>query len=68
MHDLADQVERVLRTLSQPDESDIRTLPPCHLTNLTYLEFAGDHLVAERLDELSHELEPLGPLIGDQDA
>jgi hypothetical protein len=65
---LPDQLERVLGALAEPDERDVRSLPPCHLTNLLHLELACDDLVPERLDETRHELEPLRPLVGDQDA
>ena len=66
--DLRDQLERVLGAEPEPDERDVGVLSRGHRADLAHVDLAGDHLVAEPGDDLSEQLEPVAPLVRDQDA
>ena len=66
--DLRDQVERVVGGEAEPDERDVRLLARGDRGDLSDVDLAGDHLVAEPGDDLGEQLEPVAPLVRDQDA
>ena len=68
MDDLRDQVERVLGAQPEPDQGDIGTLPRRHRADLSDVDLARDHLVAETGHDRGEQLEPVSPLVRDQDA
>jgi hypothetical protein len=66
--DLLDQLERVLRGETEPDERDVRLFPGRHCSDGRDVDLAGDHLVPEACDYLGEQLEPVASFVGDQDA
>lgn len=66
--DLLDQLERVLRGETEPDQGDVGSLPRGHCGDCRDVGLAGDHLVPEPRDDLGEQLEPVPPLVRDQDA
>jgi hypothetical protein len=66
--DLGDQLERMIRTLSETDERDIRPFPCRHRGYLVDPDLAGDHVVTEAADHACEELEAVGSLIRNQNA
>jgi hypothetical protein len=50
------------------DKSDVGVLPCSHRADLFDVDLACDHLVAESCDDLGEQLEPVPPLVRDQDA
>ena len=66
--DLRDQVEGVLRAQSETDEGYIRPLPLGGGSNFLDVDLAGDHLMAEADYDLREQLEPIAPLVRDEDA
>ena len=68
VHDLRDQLERVLGAQPEPDQGDVGALPRGHGADLSDVDLAGDHLMAEAGHDLGEQLEPVPPLVRDQDA
>ena len=68
LDDLLDQLERMLRRETEPDKRDIGVLPRGHRGDRRDVDLAGDHFVPEPGDNLGEQLEPITPLVGDQDA
>ena len=66
--DLRDQLEGVLRAQPETDECYIRPLPLGGGSNFLDVDLASDHLVAEADHDLRKQLEPIAPLVRDQDA
>ena len=66
--DFRDQVEGVLRAEPETDEGDIRPLALGGGSNFLDVDLAGNHLVAEAGYDLRKQLEPIAPLVRDQDA
>ena len=66
-HDLLDQVERVLRALSEPDERDVGSLSGGHGADVRDVDLARDHLVSEGDHDRGDEREAILALVGDQD-
>jgi hypothetical protein len=66
--DLVDQSERVLGALTESEERDVGSFAGGHCADVFDVDFAGDHLVAERDDDRSDERETVLAVIGDQDA
>jgi hypothetical protein len=66
-HDLADQIESMLRARPEPDERKIGLFSRGNDANLSDEDLARDHLVSETGDDLGQELEPVAPLVGDED-
>ena len=66
--DLRDLLERVLGALAEPDQRHVGALPRRHGRDVGDVDLAGDHLVTEAGHHLGEHLEPIGPLIRDQDA
>jgi hypothetical protein len=67
-HDLRDQLEGMLRAQSETDERDVRLLPCRDGADLFHVHLASDHVVSEPSDDPRQQLEPLAPLVRDQDA
>ena len=67
MHDLRDQLERMLGAHAEPDERDVGSLPRGHRADLCDVDLARDHLVPEPGDDLGEQLQPVPPLVRDQD-
>jgi hypothetical protein len=65
--DLFDQLERVLRRHTKSDERDIRLLPCSHRGDRRDVDLAGDHLMPEPGYNLSEQLKPVAPFVGNQD-
>ena len=65
--DLRDQLERVLGVQAEPNQCDVGALSGGHRPDLLHVDLAGDHLVPEPGHDLGKQLEPLPPLIRDQD-
>ncbi len=53
---------------SETDERNVRALPRRDRTHLLDVDLAGDHVVPEPDDDLGEQLEPVAPLVRDQDA
>ena len=68
VHDLLDQVERVLGALAEPDERDVGSLPRGHRADVLDLDLARDHLVPEGGDDRRDERQAILALVGDQHA
>ena len=66
--DPLDQDQRVLRAAAKPDEGHVRALPGGHRADVVDLDFACDHLVAERDHNRDDQLEPVSPFVRDQNA
>jgi hypothetical protein len=64
---LLDQLERVLRRETEPDERDIRLFPCSHRGDCRHVDLAGDHLMPEPGHNLSEQLKPVAPFVGNQD-
>jgi hypothetical protein len=52
---------------AEPDQRDIGALSGGDGADLRYLDLASDHLVAETGDDLGKQLQPVPPLVRDQD-
>ena len=68
VHDLLDQVKRVLGALAEADEGDVRPLPRRHRSDVLHLDLARDHLVPERGDDRRDEGQAILALVRDQNA
>ena len=68
VHDLLDQVERMLGALAEADEGDVRPLARRHRSHVLHLDLAGDHFVPERGDDRRDEGQAILALVGDQNA
>ena len=66
--DLADQIERMLGGEPEPDDRDVRLLPRGLRADFLHVDLARDHVVAEADHDLGEQLEPVAPLVRDQDA
>ena len=66
-HDLLDQFKRVLRTLSEADQRDVRPFPRGHRADVVDVDLAGDHLVAQGDHDRCDEREAVFALVSDQD-
>ena len=66
--DLRDQLQRVLGGEPEPDERHVGLLPRGHRADFPDVDLARDHLMAEPGDDLGEQLEPVPPLVRDQDA
>ena len=58
----------MLRRETEPDERDVGLLPGSHCGDRRDVDLAGDHFVPEARHYLGEQLEPVAPLVGDQDA
>jgi hypothetical protein len=67
-HDLVDQIECVVRALSEADQRDVRSLAGGHGTHVLDVDLPCDHLMSERDHERGDEREAILALVGDQDA
>ena len=67
-NDLGDQFEGVLGAQAEADERHVRTFSLGDSTDFLDIDLARDHLVAERRNDLRKQLEPVAPLVCDQDA
>jgi DNA-binding NarL/FixJ family response regulator len=65
--DLRDQLQRVLGVQTQPDQRHIGPLPGGHRPHLLDVDLARDHLVPQPGHDLGQQLQPLPPLVRDQD-
>ena len=66
--DLRDQLERMFRGEAEPDECDIRSLSSGDRPDFLHVDLTGDHLVPEPGHDLGEQLEPVAPLVCNQDA
>ncbi len=66
--DLGDQLERVIRGQAEADESHVGMLACGDRGDLAHVDLTRDHLVAEPGHNLGEQLEPVAPLVRDQDA
>ena len=57
----------MLRREAEPDKRDIGVLPRGHRGDRRDVDLAGDHFVPEAGDNLGEQLQPVTPLVGDQD-
>ena len=67
-HDLVDQVERMLRAVTEPDERDVGPLPGGDGAHVLDLDLARDHLVSEGGHDRRDQSQPILSLVGDQHA
>jgi hypothetical protein len=67
-HDLVDQIERVLGAFPESDERDVGSLSGCNSADVSNVDLARYHLVAERGDDWSDEREAILALVRDQNA
>jgi hypothetical protein len=65
--DLLDQLERVLRGETQPDEGNIGPFPSSHRSDRADFDLTRDHVVPEPCDDLGEQFEPVATLVRDQD-
>jgi hypothetical protein len=65
--DLGDQVERVIRVQTEPDQRDVGPISGGHRADLLDVDLACDHLVPEPGHDLGEQVEPLALLVRDQD-
>lgn len=68
LDDLLDQFERVVGGQAETDESNVRVLACSDRADRCDIDLAGDHLVPESDDDLGEQLEPVAPLVHDQNA
>src|SRR5881397_3507554 len=66
--DLRDQVESVLRAQPETDKGYIRVLPLGGGSDFLDVDLASDHIMAEPDYDLREQLEPIAPLVRDEDA
>ena len=66
-HDLGDQLERVHRALAEPDQRDVGMLPRGDRPDLLDVDLTRDHVVPEPDHDLGEQLQPLPPLVRDQE-
>ena len=66
MHDLVDQVERVLGALAQADQRNVGSLPGGDRADVRYINLSSDHLMAKRDHDRRDERETVTPLVRDQ--
>ena len=67
MDDLRDQLERVFGGEAESHERDVGPLSRGDRADLSDFDLARDHLVPEPGDHLGEQLEPIAPLVRDQD-
>ena len=65
--DLLDQLERVLGRETEPDERDIGPFSRGHGTDLVDVDLARDHDVPKPGDDLGEQVQPVAPLVRNQD-
>ena len=68
MHDLLDELERVLSAVAEADEGDVRTFARRHSSHVLDLALARDHLVPQGGDSLLDGCQAIRALVCDQDA
>jgi hypothetical protein len=68
VHDLLDQLERVLGALAETDEGDVRALARRHCSDVLDLDLAGDHLMPESGDDRRDERQAIRAFVRDQHA
>jgi hypothetical protein len=68
VHDLLDELERVLRALTEADEGDVRTFPRRHPSHVLDLDLARDHLVPQGGDNPRDGCQAIRALVCDQHA
>jgi hypothetical protein len=66
VNDLRDELERVLGAQPQPDQGDVGALPCSDGADRSDVDLARDHLMAQAGDDLCEQLEPVPPLVRDQ--
>ncbi len=68
VHDLLDQLERMLGALAKANEGDVRPFPRRHCSDVLHLDLARDHLVPESGDDLRDDRQAIRALVRDQHA
>ena len=68
MHDLLDQLERMLGALARPDEGDVGSFPRRLRSDVFHLDLARDHLVPESGDDRRDARQAIRALVRDQNA
>ena len=66
-NDPFDQEERLRAAMTEPDDHEVRALRRNDCFGFGDLDLAGDHLMPESGDHRRHELEPILPLVGNDD-